>query len=285
LKTQTQRKLTIGTIASVIGILTFATGIVSIPDLLHRLRSKPPAPVPPVALRVSQQFDVLLARLSPRAREAVTDYLQALQAIEEGTGSVEGLWLAVPELQYALILDDYGERTTQLERLSEADFNLLRKTLRGIFLYRFETLHCDPDSLFFLEISRRHGTLTDAKFFEFYRQTYPRPKWPVYQQPQTDLTGCTDYGSGKLVELYELWRSFQINHPADYIVPVKEMLDSIGGELAMGTCACGPRETVEREFQSFINRLPDDPLAVTVTGRLARLRAGSSEVRFNCLSG
>lgn len=265
----------------------FVTGILSLPDLLHRFRSKQQARKNTAALHISQQFDILLARLSPRAREAVTEYLDALQDREEGKGSVERMWLAVAELKDALILDDYGENTTQLERLSEDDFNLLRRTLKGIVINRFETLQCDPDSLFFLDLSRRYGTLADVKFFEFYRQTYPDPKskWPIYMQGQTDLTGCTDFGNGKLVEIFERWRSFKINHPSDYVVPVKEILENVSQALATSTCACGAKETVERELQSFVQRFPEDALTSAISYRLEKLRSGLSDIRFSCISG
>jgi hypothetical protein len=282
MQTQTQRKLTIGTIAAVIAVITFSTGIESLPDLINRLRSKLPTFQLPKALRSSREFDAILERLTPEAGEGVTEYLQALEDLEDGTGSVERLWLEVQKLRNALILHDDGRLFT---RLSEYDFNLLREHLRGIFLSRFETLHCDPDSLFFLEASRRQGTTADVRFFECYRQTYPRPKWPIYLQGQTEYTGCTDFGSGKLVELYGVWHSFKTSHPSDYIVPVKEILDDIKSNLERSTCACGSRETVEHELQSFVDRFPKHLLAATVSNRLTRLRAGLGDIRLNCISG
>jgi hypothetical protein len=282
MKTQTQRKLTIGTIAAVITTIMFATGIESVPDLVSRFRSKLPAFQLPKALRSTREFDALLERLSPEVREGVTEYLQTLEDFEDGTGSVERLWLAIPNLANALIHRDHGRQFT---RLSEYDFIMLQKKLRGVFLYRFETLHCDPDSLFFLEASRRNGTAADTGFFECYRQTHPRGKWPIFIQPQTDLTGCIDYGSGKLVELYEQWHSFKVSYPSDYVVPVKEILDNITELLAKGTCACGSRETVEHEFQSFVNRFPRHALSIALNNRIMKLRTGVTDIRFSCHSG
>jgi hypothetical protein len=66
---------------------------------------------------------------------------------------------------------------------------------------------------------------------------HPESIWPAYIEQQTDYSGCTVFGSGRLVEGIGHGRNFK-PLPESIVRAVRKELDRISSELTDSTCAC-----------------------------------------------
>lgn len=177
-----------------------------------------------------------------------------------------------------------GEKLDEIEALSAADYSLLEKKMKGFIVNREEILFIEPDLKFFAQLSERSGTKTDAAFFVLMRIIKPDNVFPVYIERQTDVSGCTIYGIGALTILYGKALQFKRAYPKAYTSDINEEINEMLEEFTEGTCSCGTRAGVEREFRAFIKAFPRDKNTPKVKKRLANLRR-NKEFRFNCQSG
>ena len=69
-----------------------------------------------------------------------------------------------------------------------------------------------------------------------------------------------------------------------YVTDVTEETDKILEEFIEGTCACGSRNSVLKEFQLFVKTFPNDKNTPRIKKRLANL-VKNKDFRFNCQSG
>ena len=88
---------------------------------------------------------------------------------------------------------------------------------------------------------------------------------------QTDVSGCTIYGNGVLTTLYGKALQFKKTYPKAYIKDVNEEIDKILEEFIEGTCACGNRNSVLKEFRLFIKTFPNDKNTPRIKKRLTKL--------------
>ena len=185
---------------------------------------------------------------------------------------------------YAHELVKLRSRSQGAEDLSAGDFAKLEHTLSGIILNRGEVILAEPDPHFFSELSSEYGGFVDRSFFELFSKTYPDGVWPVYLTQQTDYSGCTEFGEGHLVRSYREWSRFRTSHPLRYQREVKRIIDQIQEQI-VSTCACGDRDSVLRELREFAAAFPKSPVHKAVKDRIKELEEGSSDVRFQCISG
>jgi hypothetical protein len=177
-----------------------------------------------------------------------------------------------------------GEKLDEIEALSAADYSLLEKKMRGFTVNREEILFIEPDLKFFAQLSERSGTKTDAAFFVLMRVIKPDNVFPVYIERQTDVSGCTIYGIGALTVLYGKALQFKKTYPKAYVSDINREIEEILSEFTEGTCACGTRAGVEKEFRAFIKTFPKDKNTPAIKKRLANLKR-NKDFRFNCESG
>lgn len=175
----------------------------------------------------------------------------------------------------------------EIENLNEADYALLAKRMRGYDINRNEILYIEPDSKFFKALSKKYGTPTDLAFFSFLAAYKPEGVFPAYTEMQTDVTGCTIYGTGKLTELYGKAKQFKKQHPNSmvYQADIDDAISAIKNELTESTCACGNANSLIREFRLFIKAFPTDQITPAVRKRMLEIQKNKSEIRFNCQSG
>ena len=214
--------------------------------------------------------------------EAYRSALEQLDSRAAGA-SVEATFEAALAIRSALLRADGDE--TVIERLSEKEFQNLSSTLRGFILNREEIVLAEPEAKFFLALARKHGNAVDLEFFENYSATFPDSVWPSYVEQQTDITGCTLFGAGELVQRYAGWRTFGSKHPDAYARTVAERMSDVERTVAQSTCACGSKEDVLRELHQFAAKFPMSPVANKVRKRIRELRRSESKMRFHCLSG
>jgi hypothetical protein len=172
-----------------------------------------------------------------------------------------------------------------LESLSDRDFEQLQRDLPGAIVNREEILFVEPDVDYFVKLAASLGDAADRRFFAAFKMTYPESVWPAYTEQQTDYSGCTAFGSGKLVEAYRVWSQFQTDLPNRYAGGVRRELDRVSRELAESTCACGDTASIQSELQSFIQIFPNSPIRAKVEERLNALKTGKSDIRAGCISG
>jgi hypothetical protein len=134
-------------------------------------------------------------------------------------------------------------------------------------------------------LARRHGGDADVQFFEAYRQTRGAGGRPTYVEPHTDYTGCTKYGSLRLVEAYRRWTDYRLRHADRYTAPVAAAIQDIEAQLAGGTCACGARASVLSELRAFVEAFPGDSIVPSLRERMGTIEAGTSGIRFVCVAG
>ena len=177
-----------------------------------------------------------------------------------------------------------NNKIEDLENLSEADYTLLEKKMKGFVINRDEVLFIEPDLKFYTQLLKTHGTKADVAFINLMRQIKPDNFYAKYIEMQTDVTGCTIYGNGVLTTLYGKALQFKKIYPKAYIKDVNEETDKILEEFIEGTCACGNRNSVLKEFQLFVKTFPNDKNTPRIKKRLTNL-VKNKEFRFNCQSG
>jgi hypothetical protein len=247
---------------------------------------RPPAALI-VAVLLAGAFRPAEAALPQNAWAAVNAYAGELERVERARSrvSMERLFLLATALKRELIAPVRAGGPSPLEELSDREFAALQLRLRGIMMNRDEIVFVVPDLKFFSALGERKGAPDDRLFFHLYRMTYPGSVVPSYHRQQTDYSGCTDFGTGRLTRLYGDWRRYGSRHPKRYERIVQEEVDQIARELTAGACACGSQRSVESEFRYFLRRHPGSPIVPQVRARLNRLRHGTAKIRFNCVSG
>ena len=228
-----------------------------------------------------------LAQTIPAGREAIDVYRKAITAAESGASPrrIESVFTAIDDLRGVLLADVPGGTRSVLESLPEADFAQLIE-LPGLFVQRIEALVINPDPDFFVDLAARVGDKADQRFASTLAATYRNAKWPIYVEPQTDYSGCTVFGEGRLLETYLNWLDMARDFPGRYASAVTRERGRVQDAIATSTCACGDAASVVRELERIAAALnPADPMLPTVRERLAALDEGGSNIRFGCISG
>jgi hypothetical protein len=214
----------------------------------------------------------LMAQVPASDRTTIARYQAAIKsgAIESAFNELTSLGETLPRV---------------LESLSDRDFEQLQRDLPGAIVNREEILFVEPDVDYFVKLAASLGDAADRRFFVAFKMTYPESVWPAYAEQQTDYSGCTAFGSGKLVEAYRVWSQFQTDLPNRYAGGVRRELDRVSRELAESTCACGDPASIQSELQGFIQIFPNSPIRAKVEERLNALKTGKSDIRAGCISG
>lgn len=214
-------------------------------------------------------------------------YSLSLGATRSGTPSPPGIplddLLGDVRTMKRRLMREIGDETV-LEGMSDAAFERMQALAEGVIISREEALIVEPDSRAFYALAQKYGRRTDVAFFWIFEQTYGGTAWPSYVQQLTDVTGCTDFASGKLVALYRWWWSFREKHPEDYVEEVRAQMSEIERRVGEDTCACDGRAGVIRELSAFAKAFPSSPAHVRVVKRLDAIAQGKADVRFNCAS-
>lgn len=177
-----------------------------------------------------------------------------------------------------------SDKLDEIESLSEIDYALLKKKMRGFTVNREEILFIVPESKFFARLAATRGTRADIAFFFLMRKIKPDDVWTAYTEQQTDVTGCTIYGNGSLTKLYGRILKFRRTYPRSYNQDINDESAAILEEFTGNTCACGTRNSVIREFGSFLKAFPKDKRTREIRDRLLTIRK-SKDFRFSCHSG
>lgn len=199
--------------------------------------------------------------------DARGDYLRALERFERGWG-------------------------VSLERVFEAGRAAAREAggqgppSRGITVPDAPELPAAPDPRFFLELARRRGTAVDQEFFSLLRDTYYADGVTRrYTVPRSDVAVCHVFDHPDVESLYRNWTRFWATHPRAYTDSVNREVKALEDMMALSTCACGDRESVETGLAGFLKSFPRSPVTPLVHTRLWKVRAGTSDFRFRCPTG
>ncbi len=171
-----------------------------------------------------------------------------------------------------------------LPDLSDAQFKAAREMLPGLIVKREGAPLVRPSAKYFADLARRKGTAADRAFFEVYARTEPdaSPVCPAYVRQQGPESGCTTYDGKLMSDLYRGWLTFRTAHHDDYPTEAQGEIDNMNAELLSGICACASAEQTAAGLQAFVDALPDLPIAPKIRERIAAIRAGRSNFRFNC---
>lgn len=177
-----------------------------------------------------------------------------------------------------------GEKIEEIEALSEVDYSLLKRRMKGFTVNREEILFIEPDLKFFLDLSRKHGTSADIAYFTLMRKVKPDNVWAAYREQQTDYSGCTVYGEGLLTKLNGEILKFKGKYPNSYSGSIDDAKDEILEEFSENGCSCGDANSVLKEFRLFIKTYPKDKNIPKIRTNLNQLKKPGF-FRFNCHSG
>ena len=215
---------------------------------------------------------VMLVQVPASDRAVIARYQVAIKsgAIEDAFNELSSLGQTLPRV---------------MESLSDREFQQLQGDLPGAIVNREEVVLVEPDVDYFVKFAAARGDVADRRFFAAFKMTFPESVWPAYIEQQTDYSGCTAFGSGKLVETYRVWAQFQNDYPKRYASAVRQELDRISRELTDSTCACGDLAAIQSELQRFIRMFPSSSIRPKVEARLNALRLGKSDIRVRCISG
>jgi hypothetical protein len=218
-----------------------------------------------------------------QARPAEIDaYLAELRAVETARApvSLQPLFQKMDAVQLAVMQIEGGQ--AWLESIDNDAYAALGRELRGFILSRGFDIYAQPDPLFLLALAERHGTPTDRAFFTLYLQYWSADYMPVFQRQTRVPTPCIRYDERVLPEVYEAWRGYVRQHPQTFMGFAEQALADVEEIMTLGTCACGPQETVERELRAFLKRFPDTPVAGPVRARLKQLREDPDKLPVRC---
>jgi hypothetical protein len=228
---------------------------------------------------------VMLAQAPPPDQAAVKAYRSAISAAED-RGTPRGIETAFDALQamgVALRREQNGQSI--LESLSAEAFTELSRELKGVVITRDEAIVVEPDVHYFQTLAARRGDDADRAFFRALRATYPGSVWPLYIEQQTDVGGCTRFGSRSLVETYATWSAFQRRYARRYLRAASREAGAVLDALTGSTCACGTLPMVEQELRDALGAIRPSSARARVTRRLEDLRAGRSGIRPGCTGG
>ena len=220
--------------------------------------------------------------LDASGQAAVKDYRQAIE-IAYATRGVETAFTLLTAVHDALMKPRNG--LSFLESLSEAEFDRLQADLPGVVVGREEIILVKPDVRYFATLAREKGDDADRAFFAALGATYPDSVWAVYNERQTDYSGCTRFGSMTLVDTYRRWSDYQRRFPNRYRVRTTAEIDDVTGDLTTSTCACGDIASVERELTAFVREFPSAAARAKAEERLRAVQAGTAGMRARCKSG
>jgi hypothetical protein len=179
---------------------------------------------------------------------------------------------------------ELSDKWEELEALDENEYLRLEKKMKGFLVNRQEVLFIEPDLKFFEKQSRKYGLSSDVAFFKLMQRIKPDSVWAAYIEQQTDVTGCTKYGSGLLTRLYGDLLRFKKAYPNKHVADINDEIGEILDEFSVSGCACGDIEEVLKEFRLFIKSYPRDTNRPKIKRNLTQIKK-QGDFRPNCHSG
>lgn len=167
--------------------------------------------------------------------------------------------------------------------LDDAGFHRAERLMRGFSLSRVEIVFVEPNADFFVALAKDRGDEEDKAFFSLYKETFA--EGPAYRRQMTDSSACTRFGDMILVDLLKKWRTFAGKYPRRYSSESTQAISDMDGEFSQGTCACGEKGPVLKEYRAYVESFPAAPSIARVQERIKEMERGPTDMRFNCISG
>jgi len=217
----------------------------------------------------------------------VNKYVEALKSAENGgsSGKIEAAYVALTAVRDALTRRQNRNGDTPLSSLSDVEFERTVNQLRGAIVNRDEIIVIAPDPKFFASLADSHGDAGDRAYFKALRQTYPVSIWPAYVEDQTDVTGCTVFGEGKLIVAYRTWSEFRRLYPKRYVAAAGKEVQNVVWRFTEENCACADAASMQREFEQFLSSFPNSPIHAKVKNRQATVSGKRYDAQRGCIHG
>lgn len=175
-----------------------------------------------------------------------------------------------------------GKVYPDLQRLDDERWKELQTKLQGYIVVRDEFRAIVPDPDFFLRLSMEKGRREDRDFFKALKMTRPDGIHASYLRTSSALKSCARYGEGKATEAYGYWKELAKKHPGAYVEMRGEEQEALRQVFAENTCACGEKQGVLKELESFARRFQGDPLLKEVHVRIQQVRADKAGMHYRC---
>jgi hypothetical protein len=205
-----------------------------------------------------------------RAIDAYAAELKRVQAGQEK--SMEPLLAAAGRIK-SLLNEPFGPQQQprpQVDELAEVELRRIERQLIGISIHIGDTIDVSPDREFYLFQAKLHGGPVDIAFFALLNRAYGPSGWPVWIERTGPESGCIDFTSGELVDLFWAWQRFLSEHPRRYVEAVDHEVRKLEEDLLAPDSRRCPQDPamIQRELRRLASLLPEHPIAKKIVQRL-----------------
>ena len=233
----------------------------------------------PAGDEVAWTFDtrgrVQAGRVTREQQRAVDAYVAELARVTAARNtSLEPLLAAAYRVQDLLmgVSDPQDQPRPSVDELLPEELARVTAQLNGIDIHIGDTIHVLPDPEVLLSLARSKGRTVDIEFFALLDRAYAPSGWPVWIERTGPESGCVDFTSGELVDLFWAWRRFQAANPRRYASAVGRQLREMEEDLLSDQRQCAQdRRLVARQLRRLLSLIPRDPLAPKIGDRLAAM--------------
>ena len=213
------------------------------------------------------------AKVTAEQQQAIDAYAAELKRVQAGQDkTMEPLLSAASRIKRLLNEppDPQGQPRPQVDELAEVELERIERQLIGISIHIGDTIDVSPDRQFYLSQAKRHGGPVDVAFFALLNRAYPPSGWPVWIERTGPESGCVDFTSGELVDLFWAWQRFLSEHPRRYVEAVDDEVRALEEDLLAADDQRCPQDPamIQRELRRLARLLPEHPIAKKIVQRL-----------------
>jgi len=224
--------------------------------------------------RAQQVIPAPSAKVTPEQQEAIDAYATELKRFLMGQGmSMEPLLAAADRITHLLNFPVApGERPRpHVDELAPDELRRIERPLTGISIHIGDFIDVSPDREYFLGQARLHGGPVDIEFFALLKRAYRPSGWPIEVERTSAESGCIDFTSGELVDLFWAWQRFRSVNPGRYDSATAKELARLEENLLTPDRSRCPQNPamVERELRRLVELLPQHPIAAKIRQRLS----------------
>lgn len=212
-------------------------------------------------------------KVTAEQQRAIDAYAAELKRVQAGQeNSMEPLLAAASRIK-TLLNEPPGPQEQprpEVDELVEVELRRIERQLIGISIHIGDTVDVSPDREFYLSLAKLRGGPVDVAFFALLNRAYAPSGWPVWIEPTGPESGCIDFTSGELVDLFWGWQRFLSEHPRRYVQAVGHEVRELEGDLLAGDSQRCPQDPamIQRELRRLARLLPEHPIARKIGQRL-----------------
>lgn len=172
---------------------------------------------------------------------------------------------------------------TNLDCLTESDYQLAESTFVGFVVSREEQYLSDPNYEFFQTQADSFGTASDRAFYAFAKTNMERKHSWVWEEQFSDAGWCTRLSSPEIVNSYFAAETLMNTQASEYRWWLEPRLRWVDTSLFRSNCVCDSRNEAIKGLTRSISRVPQGhPLRASLEATLAAVRRKGEGTRYSC---